>query len=887
MGETHYIVDILILLSGAVLAVPLFQRLGLGAVLGFLVAGTLVGPWGFGFIIAVEEIRHLAEFGVVFLLFVIGIELKPSRLWIMRHSVFGLGTAQVVVSGTLIMLLALALGFELRTALFVGFGLALSSTAFGLQILSDSGELGSVYGRTAFSILLLQDLAIVPMMALIPLLASQELTVTQDVELAATESLLIIIGVFLLGRLLLRPLLQLVAGSRRNPEIFTATGILLVLGAAWLTDWAGLSMALGAFLGGLLLADSRYRHQIMADIQPFRGLLLGLFFMSVGMSINFGLLASQGLLVVALVVGLLLAKAGVIWILCRFTGRSAGDSAQVALLLSQGGEFGFILFGLANVAGVVDAQLFQLLLLIIALSMAATPLLVRLSPWLIKPSITKPARRIPDEKRIPQSSNHVIIAGFGRFGRQLANNLKRARVHYLAIEIDPTKVASAQTLDYPVYFGDASQIEVLRSAGADRASLVVFAMDQMEPVGQAVVTAREAFPELQIYARAWDNRMARKLLLNGATYAIAETRESCQQLTRDVLQATGLEAAAVTRLLDADRQHTDVHRLQKQQREEGAHGYKNILLVVTEASTTAETLAYAAALASTQHARLTVAELLAEPTSGDESGITSPDELEERMSGRSIARLESMVEPLRETLEIQTKALIGSAHEQITQEVVVHDVDLVLKPVASQQSGRLQRLLGNEDIRLLKQCPVPLLLIRNPPPMPHLHRKICAGIYLDETPGGHRNDRLPINRTILESAAWLATAQFAELHIVHAWEAYGEQELRSGFSPFQFEAENYVELEQKRNSEAVDQMLAELRGSLASDLLPMFNPICHIQKGDHVEEIVRMAADLEADLVVVGNTPRTGLAEMIMENTSSTIVKQLDCSVLVVKTQDL
>ena len=308
MTETHFIVDILVLLAAAVVAVPLFQRLGLGAVLGFLVAGTLVGPWGLGYIEAVDEIRHLAEFGVVFLLFVIGIEMKPSRLWVMRRSVFGLGTAQVLLTGTVITLVALAFEMPTRSALIVGFGLALSSTAFGLQILSDKGQLGTAYGRTSFAILLLQDLAIVPLMALLPLLAQRELSITEDVELAALESVAIIVGVFILGRLLLRPALQIVARNRRNPEIFTATGILLVLGAAWLTDWAGLSMALGAFLGGLLLADSRYRHQIMADIQPFRGLLLGLFFMSVGMSINFGLLGEQGFLVAGLVGGLLLLK---------------------------------------------------------------------------------------------------------------------------------------------------------------------------------------------------------------------------------------------------------------------------------------------------------------------------------------------------------------------------------------------------------------------------------------------------------------------------------------------------------------------------------------------------------------------------------------------------
>jgi monovalent cation:proton antiporter-2 (CPA2) family protein len=447
--ETHYIVDILILLTGAVIAVPLFQRLGLGVVLGFLVAGATIGPWGFGFISAVDEIRHLAEFGVVFLLFVIGIELKPSRLWVMRRSVFGLGTAQVLITGAIITLVVLGLGISMRSALVVGFGLALSSTAFGLQMLGEKGEFGTAHGRSAFAIPLLQDLAIVPLMALLPLLAQQELSITQDVELAALESVGIIVGVFVLGRIFLRPVLRFVARSRRNPEIFTATGILLVLGAAWLTDWAGLSMALGAFLGGLLLADSRYRHQIMADIQPFRGLLLGLFFMSIGMTINFGLLGQLGFQVVGLVGGLLLLKATVLWVLCRITGSTQAESMRVALLLAQGGEFGFILFGLANMLGVMGDDLYQLLLLTIALSMAATPLLVKLSPLLERTQSSAPPTTNPPSEPIPISRNHVIVAGFGRVGNTLARNLAKAGIPYLVLEVNSARVAKSTGFGLP------------------------------------------------------------------------------------------------------------------------------------------------------------------------------------------------------------------------------------------------------------------------------------------------------------------------------------------------------------------------------------------------------------------------------------------------------
>jgi len=548
--DPNYIIDILILLTAAIIAVPIFHRLGLGGVLGFLVAGALIGPWGMGLIVAVDEIRHIAEFGVVFLLFIIGIELKPSRLWIMRHSVFGLGTAQVLITGTAITLIAMVLEIPTRPALIVGFGLALSSTAFGLQVLADKGELGTTYGRSAFAILLLQDLAIVPLIALLPMLAKQELSITHDLELAALESVAIIVGVFILGRILLQPLLQLIARNRRNPEIFTATGILLVVGAAWLTEWAGLSMALGAFLGGLLLADSRYRHQIMADIQPFRGLLLGLFFMSVGMSINFGLLSQKGFLMVGLVGGLLLLKAGVLWVLCRITGRSHSESVHVALLLAQSGEFGFILFGLANMHGVLDGELYQLLLLTIALSMAATPLLVKLSPWLGRALSNTPQDVTLTTKPIPATRNHVIIAGFGRFGSYLARNLSKANITYLVLENNPVRVAKAQALNYPVFYGDASQIEVLSSAGAAKASMVVFTIDHMESIGQATVIVREAFPKLPVYARTWDKKMAQRLLSLGVTYAIPETMKTSLQLTRNVLHASGISSEVMAQLID-------------------------------------------------------------------------------------------------------------------------------------------------------------------------------------------------------------------------------------------------------------------------------------------------------------------------------------------------
>jgi len=767
------------------------------------------------------------------------------------------------------------------SALVVGFGLALSSTAFGLQILADKGDLGTAYGRSAFAVLLFQDLAIVPLIALVPLLAQRELSITQDVELAALESVLIIVGVFVLGRLLLRPVLQLVAGSRRNPEIFTATGILLVLGAAWLTEWAGLSMALGAFLSGLLLADSRYRHQIMADIQPFRGLLLGLFFMSVGMSINFGLLGQQGFLMAGLVGGLLLLKAAFLWVLCRITGRSHSESLHVALLLAQAGEFGFILFGLANMLGVMDGELYQLLLLTIALSMAVTPLLVKLSPWLGRTLESTPTAVDPPSKPIPVSRDHIIVAGFGRLGNYLARNLAKAGVSYLVLEVNPARVARAQALDYPVFYGDASRIEVLRSAGAANASLVVFAMDHMESIGQAVVTAREAFPDLPVYARAWDARMAQRLLSLGVTYAIPETMATGLQLTRDVLRASGVSAEVTARLVDEG--HGGEHRkITKPTAPDKQTGYRDILLVLTSGVDETATLGYAAALAEDHRSALTVVEVLTETSTGVEQGVSSPDELEEQMAESRRRRLEALVARLNVGLNVQTKVLVGRPHEEITREVVSNGRDLVLK-AAEGGNGLKERLFGNDDSRLLKTCPCPVLLFRSIPPKPYRHRLVCAGVYQDEHPGGHRDDRYAINHRILESATWLATAQFAELHIVHAWEAYGEQYLRSGRSHLQFDADDYVESEQKRNRQALNACLSELRESVTSDLLPAFNPVCHLVKGSHRDEIVRVAVSMEADLVVVGDLVHSGLTGLIVDSTAEAIIKHLDCSVLVVK----
>jgi monovalent cation:proton antiporter-2 (CPA2) family protein len=551
MPEAHYLIDIFALLGAAIVAVPISQRLGLGLVLGYLAAGAMVGPWGLGFIGEVEEIRHIAEFGVVFLLFVIGIELKPARLWVMRRMVFGLGSAQVILTGLALAGLALLLELPLTSAVIVGFGLALSSTAFGLQLLTERGQLGTVVGRTALSVLLLQDLAVVPLLTLVSLL-TQDASLIENLEFAILEAAVVIVIVILVGRYLLTPVLRLAATSR-TAEIFTAAAVLAVLGMAWLMSAVGLSMALGAFLAGLMMADSPYRHQVVADIQPFRGILLGLFFMVVGMSIDFGLIRDQSLLITALVVGLLLVKTLLLWVLCRLMGVSSGNASRISLLLSQSGEFGFVLFGLAVVTGVMTTELFQMLTVIVALTMATTPLMARLGEHIDRHFARKPDTHDVSAADLGAGQGHVIVAGFGRVGRRLATLLDACQVSYLALDIEADRVAEGRAHGYSVFYGDATRVDVLKAAGAERARVLVSALDQAKAVERLVQIMRHHYPGTPIYARARDRRHCQQLRRAGVSTAISETLEASLQLGRAVLHANGVPDDEVRRQLRAFR----------------------------------------------------------------------------------------------------------------------------------------------------------------------------------------------------------------------------------------------------------------------------------------------------------------------------------------------
>jgi len=525
-----------IFLAAAVIAVPLFRRLRLGAVLGYLSAGVIIGPWGLQLVTEVDNILHFAELGVVLLLFIIGLELQPSRLWVLRKSVFGLGGAQVLATGLVLGAVGFALGLAWPSALVTGLALAMSSTAFVLQVLAERNQLTTRYGRSAFAILLFQDLSVIPLLALVPLLGAGGAH-SGDPWLSAALALAVIAAVVAGGRLLLRPVLHLIAQSRIQ-EIFTAAALLVVIGVSLLMTGVGLSMSLGAFLAGVLLADSEYRHELEANIQPFKGLLLGLFFISVGMSVDLGLIASRPVLVVGAVLGLMALKAAVLWALARATGHSDASARNLAAALCQGGEFAFVLFNLAAGHAVMDRALVDLLIVVVSLSMAATPLALMandlLSRRLAQPKPERPFDAIAEET--PQ----VIIAGFGRVGQIVGRILKLKRIAFTALDISPEQVETVRRFGNKVYYGDASRLDLLTAAKADRAKLFVLAIDDVEASIRTAETVRRHFPDLTVYARARNRFHAHRLMDLGVELIERETFLASLDLARQVLEAVGM-----------------------------------------------------------------------------------------------------------------------------------------------------------------------------------------------------------------------------------------------------------------------------------------------------------------------------------------------------------
>lgn len=555
-----------IFLAAAVVTVPLFRRFRLGAVLGYLAAGVIIGPWCLKFITEVENILHFAELGVVLLLFVIGLELQPSRLWVLRRSVFGLGTAQVLITGAVLGAIAFAFGMTVQSAVVVGLGLAMSSTAFVLQILAEKGQLTARHGRSSFAILLFQDLAVIPLLALIPLLGAGDMDLGgRSTWLAALTAIAVIVAVVVGGRYLLRPILHAIAASGIR-EIFTAAALLVVIGTSLLMSSVGLSMSLGAFLAGVLLADSEYRHELEADIEPFKGLLLGLFFISVGMSADLGLIVSHPFAIVGATATLMTVKAVILLGIGRFSGHSWASSRGLAVALCQGGEFAFVLFGLAADSGIMGRTLTDSLVIVVTLSMALTPLAFVLNDVVIARWLRKPVEEKFDE--IDAGENRVIIAGFGRVGQIVGRLLRAKRIPFTALDRSAEQVETVRRFGSRAYYGDASRFDMLLAAKADRAEILVLAIDDVESSLRTAETARKHFPNLRIYARARNRFHAYRLMDIGVDYLIRETYGSSLELTQQVLRGLNLteweaqDAVATFRRHDEQflaRQHAVYH----------------------------------------------------------------------------------------------------------------------------------------------------------------------------------------------------------------------------------------------------------------------------------------------------------------------------------------
>ncbi len=539
--------QIAVFLAAAVIAVPIFRRFKLGSVLGYLAAGIVIGPAGMGLMSTAQTTMHVAEFGIVLLMFVIGLELQPSRLWVLRKSVFGLGTAQVI--GTTMILGGCAyflFGQTWQCALIIGFGLSMSSTALALQLLAERSQLKTQHGRAAFSILLFQDIAVLPALALLPLLGRAADPAQAGHGGYLVLKLIAVLAVVIIGgRYLLRPILRIVAETRVT-EAFTAAGLLVVIVTAILVNQVGLSMSLGAFLAGVLLADSEFRHELEANIEPFKGLLLGLFFITVGMSANLSLVAERPLLIAGLIVGFMLLKIAILWVIGRLTGQSRRASRGLGFTLPSGGEFAFVLFGLAATLGIMDAEVAEILVLSVTGSMVLSPLLLMLYDRLFTDAEEDSRPFDTPEDLNPK----VIIAGFGRFGQIVGRILRARRISFTALEVNQTQVDFIRRFGNQIFYGDASRLELLRAAHAENAAILVLAIDDVEASVRTAELVSKHFPHLKIFARARNRQHAFRLMDYGVRFNIRETYVSSIEMSIQVLETLGLskhEAADTAR----------------------------------------------------------------------------------------------------------------------------------------------------------------------------------------------------------------------------------------------------------------------------------------------------------------------------------------------------
>ena len=501
MEHGSWLIGLLVYLGAAVVAVPVARALGLGSIIGYLSAGILIGPWGLKLVTDAEEILRFAEFGVVLMLFLVGLELEPKRLWAMRKPIFGWGSAQLLGSAALLAAAALAFGVDWRLAAVAALGLALSSTAIGLGVLEERNLMATTSGESILSVALLQDIAAIPILALLPFLAVSTGGAGSGGWLGAAKAIGMVAVIVFGGRLLLRPMLRWIAGSK-TPEIFTAASLLVVVATAALMDAVGLSMALGAFLAGVLLAESEYRRELETDIEPFKGLLLGLFFIAVGMSIDFAVVVQQPWLIAAVVLGFLALKSLVLLAMASAMPIPLAERPVFVILLAQGGEFGFVVFQTAAQAGVIPAQVSSLLIAAVALSMLLTPLLLVAADRWWTPRLMRPGRRAAVAELDELQHAPVIIAGSGRYGQIVGRVLFANGVKPTILDHDAEAIEALRKFGWRTFYGDATRLDLMRTAGAGQARLLVLAIDD---IGQSVQVARlmrENFPQLEIVARA-------------------------------------------------------------------------------------------------------------------------------------------------------------------------------------------------------------------------------------------------------------------------------------------------------------------------------------------------------------------------------------------------
>lgn len=564
MDELVWLEDALVFLIVAGVVVPVFHHFRFGSVLGFILAGVVVGPFGLGRFLAdfpllqyfviddPHAVEPFAEFGVVFLLFVLGLELSFARLWDMKRYVLGVGSAQIAFATLLIMAVVVLIGQSGPVALVVGLALALSSTAIVMQILVEERRLASTTGRLSLSVLLMQDLMVVPALVIVSLLVEPDANIWLEIGLAMVEAAIAVAAILLIGRYVLRPLLRQAAltGSR---ELIMGIVLFTVIGAAVGTESAGLSAELGAFLAGVLLAESEYRHQIEVDIEPFKGLLLGLFFTTVGMSIDLTVVAEQFVWIVLAFAGLIAIKAAVLYLSARLFAVPKPESAETAILLAQAGEFGFVVFALARSNGILTADASQFLIVVIGLSMAATPLLARISRSVAARIETIEQGSVPPGQAIEKLEGHVVIGGFGRVGRTIARILDAEKVPFVAVDQNARLVGLERKAGRHIFFGDASRQEILDRAGADRARAFIVTVDSPQNAEHMVSAACAKRPDAPVYARARDAEHAAALAKLGAQVVVPEAVEGSLQLAGRILSGLGYPEDAVSRRIEQER----------------------------------------------------------------------------------------------------------------------------------------------------------------------------------------------------------------------------------------------------------------------------------------------------------------------------------------------